>query len=392
MADAPICDLDLFSPESVRNAREVDDMIREMAPAVKLSRENITLIGRFEHVRAGLADWKSFSSTSRPWHDPTSPRPEILLTDDPPRHTDVRQVIGKALSKRNMKRWAERFQADAKTLVDELLDSGNTVIDATHDIGRPYVYKALPDVIGLPEEGREHMEPFGHMVWATLGPINELFEEAMEPAEVVGSWIEAATQRDQLSEGSLGMAMFEAADEGAITEEDALLLVQTLVAASADTTVMTLANTIRAFSLFPDQYDLVRADPSLALKAFDESLRWDSPSRLAGRIATTNFEFDGITIPAGERVGLMFAAANRDPRKWDDPERFDVSRNLAGQLGWGYGVHLCVGRQLALLEAEAILQELAKRIKKFEPAGDVEPWMTTIGHGPASVPVTITPA
>jgi hypothetical protein len=166
-------------------------------------------------------------------------------------------------------------------------------------------------------------------------------------------------------------------------------LVQTIVAASADTTVMTLANTVRAFSLFPEQWEVLKRDRSLAQNAFDESLRWDSPSRMAGRITTTDVDIDGITIPAGERCGLMFAAANRDPRKWSHPETFDISRDLAGQLGWGYGVHFCVGRQLAMLEAEALIGALAEKVDRFEPAGDPEPWMTTVGHGPARAPVRI---
>ncbi len=389
MASAPVIDLDVFSEESVRNARAVDDAIRELAPAVKLAREDVTMIGRFEHVQSGLADWTTFSNTSRPWHDPDSPRPEILLTDDPPRHTEVRQVIARAMSKRKMAAWADRFRSDAATLVDGLLDHEGEIIDATHDISRPFVYKALPDVIGLPEAGRENMEAFGHMVWATLGPVNELFAEAMASAEELGAWIESATQREVLEPDSLGMAMFEAADAGAISHTDALLLVQTIVAASADTTVMTLANTVRAFSLYPEQWELLKRDRSLTLNAFDESLRWDSPSRMAGRITTTDVDIGGITVPAGERCGLMFAAANRDPRRWAEPEAFDITRDLAGQLGWGYGVHFCVGRQLAMLEAEALIGELARRIDRFEPAGEPEPWLTTVGHGPASVPVRL---
>jgi 4-methoxybenzoate monooxygenase (O-demethylating) len=99
-------------------------------------------------------------------------------------------------------------------------------------------------------------------------------------------------------------------------------------------------------------------------------------------------QFDDITIPAGERCGLLFAAANRDPRRWEEPDRFDVRRDLAGQLGWGFGVHLCVGRQLAQLEADALLSELIRRVDRWEPAGEPQPWMTASGHGPASLPVT----
>ena len=151
MATAPIVDTDMFGPAAVLNAREIDDGLRELAPVVKLSREDITILGRYEHVKEGLADWRTFSSTSRPWHDPNSPRPEILLTDDPPRHTEVRSVVARAMSKRAMDRWETRFRSDAARIVDSLLDRSGEVIDATADISRPFVYKALPDVIGLPE-------------------------------------------------------------------------------------------------------------------------------------------------------------------------------------------------------------------------------------------------
>ena len=86
----PVLDTDLFSRESIRDARAVDDRVRELAPVVRLGREDIVVIGRFSHVSAALSDWRTFSSQSRPWHDPVSVRPEILLTDDPPRHTEVR--------------------------------------------------------------------------------------------------------------------------------------------------------------------------------------------------------------------------------------------------------------------------------------------------------------
>jgi 4-methoxybenzoate monooxygenase (O-demethylating) len=111
MTAAPVVDIDMFGPDAIRNAREVDDAMRELAPAVKLSREDITIIGRHEHVKQGLAEWRKFSSTSRPWHDPNSPRPEILLTDDPPRHTEVRTAVSKAMSKRALDRWEARMTA-----------------------------------------------------------------------------------------------------------------------------------------------------------------------------------------------------------------------------------------------------------------------------------------
>lgn len=385
----PSSAIDLFGAESVRNARRVDDEIRERAPVVYLEREDICVLGRFADVSAGLSDWQSFSSTSRPWHDPNSVRPEILLTDDPPRHTEVRLVISKILSPRALNRIAEPFRSEADAVIERALSAGDDIVNAVDVISRPFVYKVLPDLLGLPSWGREHMTAFGHMVWATMGPQNELFAEALEGAEPVLAWVDECCNRENLAPEGLGMQMFYAADRGEITQDEAKLLVQILLSAAADTTVMTISTAIRAFAQFPDQYRLLRENPALIRAAFDESLRWDSPSRLAGRIAAKDVAIDDYTIPEGTRCGLLFAAANRDPRRWEDPDRFNIRRNLRGQVGWGYGVHSCVGRTLAQLEADALLGAMIEKIARFEPAGEPEPWMTTIGHGPVRLPVRI---
>jgi len=361
--------------------------LRELAPVVRLPAENITMLARYEHVAAGLKDWKTFSSTSRPWHDPNSVRPELLLTDDPPKHTRVRAVVANALTPKALSHMAQAFRRDANAIVAGLRAREGETFEAVNDITQAFVYKVLPDLIGLPEKGREHMYAFGNMVWATMGPMNALFNEAMEGTEEVIQWAGQCCNRENLSQGSLGMAMYEAADRGDINQQEANLLVGILLSAAADTTVLTLANTIRAFCEFPDQYRLVRSDPSLVKAAFEESLRWDSPSRMAGRIAMRDVEIDGYVIPEGERCGLMFAAANRDPRRWESPDVFDVRRNTAGSLGFGHGVHACVGRVLALLEAEALLGALVEGVEGFESAGAPEPWMTTIGHGPIKLPI-----
>jgi cytochrome P450 len=384
----PVIDDDIFGHAAVRDARAVDDGIRELAPVVRLSREDIVVLGRFSHVSASLADWRSFSSRSRPWHDPSSVRPEILLTDDPPRHTEVRLVIANALSPKALNHMAEAFARDAVAVVERALHSGGDV-DAVSAICRPFVYKVLPDLLGLPERGREHMEAFGHMVWATMGPMNALFHEAMEGSAPVLAWVEECCRRENLHPDGLGMAMFHAADRGEITQAEATLLVGILLSAAADTTVMTIGTAIRAFCEFPEQYEALRQDPSKTRTAFDESLRWDSPSRMAGRITTRDVAIDDYVIPAGTRCGLLFAAANRDPRQWPEPDRFDIGRNLRGQVGWGAGVHMCVGKTLAQLEADAMFRAMLPRIQRFEAVGDPDPWMTTIGHGPVRLPVRL---
>jgi len=381
--------IDIFTPDAVRNAREVDDSVREFAPVVRLH-DGTHMLGRHEHVSAGLLDWQSFSSASRPWHDPNSPRPEILLTDDPPRHTQVRKVVADALSPRALERTKAIFQQAAEEFVAQLRDRQGEAVDAVGDITQAFIFRVLPDALGLPQEGRHHMHGFSQMVWATMGPPGELFDEAMG-ADFSGviDWLDRTCERDAIDPEGIGAEFFRAADRGQVTMDEAKLLLQTVLSAGADTTYLTMANAIRAWALFPAEYAKLRADPKLLRSAFDESLRWDAPSRMAGRIATCDVAIDDYVIPAGTRCGLMFAAANRDPRFWDEPEAYRVDRDTRHSLGWGYGVHGCVGRVLAQTEAQALLGTLVREVESFQIAGAYEPWMTTVGHGPMRQPVKL---
>jgi cytochrome P450 len=385
----PEYELDIFTPEAVIKAREVDDALREFAPIVRLA-DGTHMLGRHEHVAAGLLDWKAFSSTSRPWHDPTSPRPEILLTDDPPRHTQVRKVIADALSPRALERIKDIFEVRARELLDRLRARAGQPVDAVSEISQAYVFQVLPDILGLPEEGREHMHGFSEMVWATMGPPGELFDQAMQhDYSAVIEWLETQCERAALDPEGIGETIYAASDTGQVTLAEAKLLLQTVLSAGADTTFITMANALRAWAEFPNEYARLRADPKKVRAAFDESLRWDSPSRMAGRIATREVEIGDYVIPAGTRCGLMFAAANRDPRFWDAPDEYRLDRDTKHSLGWGYGVHGCVGRTLAQMEASALLGEIVRQVESIELAGAYEPWMTTVGHGPIRQPVKL---
>ena len=389
MKPIPEYPLDIFTPEAVRDARAVDDALREFAPVVRLA-DGTVMLGRHEHVSAGLLDWKAFSSTSRPWHDPTSPRPEILLTDDPPRHTQVRKVIADALSPRALERVKGIFEDRARELLARLREREGEAVDAVSDVTQAYVFQVLPEILGLPEEGREHMHGFSEMVWATMGPPGELFDQAMQyDYSAVIAWLETKCERSALDPEGIGEQIYAAADSGQVTLPEAKLLLQTVLSAGADTTFITMANALRAWALFPGEYETLRSAPKKVRAAFDESLRWDSPSRMAGRIAARDVEIEDYVIPAGTRCGLMFAAANRDPRFWDAPDDYRLDRDTRHSLGWGYGIHGCVGRVLAQMEASALLGEIVRQVESIELAGDYEPWMTTVGHGPIRQPVKL---
>jgi cytochrome P450 len=161
--------------------------------------------------------------------------------------------------------------------------------------------------------------------------------------------------------------------------------------AALDTTVNTLSASIWYLARNPEQWQLLRDDPELAGNAFEEALRIETPLVFFARTARTDTTFDEVTIPAGARVLVMFASANRDERRWQDPDRFDIRRKTTGHLGFGYGIHGCAGQGLARLEGQAILAALARRAKSIEVGEPVREYNNVI-RGLKSLPAVVTPA
>jgi cytochrome P450 len=136
-----------------------------------------------------------------------------------------------------------------------------------------------------------------------------------------------------------------------------------------DTTVHGLSAVLYAFATHPEQWQRLRAEPSLARVAFDEAVRWESPVQTFFRTATTDVDVEGAVVPEGRKILMFLAAANRDPRRWEHPDTFDLSRDPSGHVGFGFGIHQCAGQHVARLEAEALLTALAARVERIELAG-----------------------
>ncbi|MET7770941.1 cytochrome P450 [Nocardia sp. NPDC005366] len=165
-----------------------------------------------------------------------------------------------------------------------------------------------------------------------------------------------------LSAQGFGARTWEAADTGEITHEQAPLVVRSLLSAGVDTTVNGLAAVLYAFLRHPRQWVRLRAEPSLARTAFDEAVRWESLVQTFFRTATRDVRIGDIAIPDGQKILMFLGAANRDPERWTDPDEFDLSRNPSGHVGFGMGIHECVGQYVARLESEALLTALVSRI------------------------------
>jgi hypothetical protein len=231
---------------------------------------------------------------------------------------------------------------------------------------------------------------YGNAVFNADGPPNALFLSAMQDAARVGPWILAQCRRDALAPGGLGADVYASVDSGEITADEGALLVRSLLSAGLDTTVNGIGNALSCFVNHADQWALLHANPALARAAFEEAMRFESPVQAFFRTTTREVTVGGVTMGPEEKVLAFFGAANRDPRGWQNPESFDITRKVAKNVAFGAGIHFCVGAMLARLEAEIILTAMARRIKTIAAAGEPKRLLNNALRGLTSLPVTIT--
>lgn len=388
-------DLDPFCDDFLADPYTHYESLRD-GPAIRLSRYDLWAMGRYAQVFTALRDHDTYCSSAgvglsdfrkeKPWRPPS-----LLLEADPPEHTRARGVVARALSPRTVRALRAEFERVAAEMADALVARGT--FDAIGELAEAYPLRVFPDAVGLRGDAdRDNLLRYGDMVFNGFGPRNHLFVAAMAGAEPVREWIAAQCRRESLRPDGLGAKIYAGADAGEVTEEEAALLVRSLLSAGVDTTVASLGTALHAFAVHPAQWALLRDDPALVRAAFEEVLRYASPVQTFFRTTTTDVDVAGTTIPAGEKVLLFLGAANRDPRRWgEDADTFDIRRRSAGHVAFGLGIHGCVGQAVARLEAEVLLTALARRVHSIDLAGAPELRLNNTMHAFAALPVRVTP-
>jgi cytochrome P450 len=181
-------------------------------------------------------------------------------------------------------------------------------------------------------------------------------------------------------------------DGGALGPQELFWFCLLLLVAGNETTTNLIGNLVLTLLDDPGLWDQLRSRPELVPGAVEESVRRDSPIQGLFRTALEDYEVGGARVPAGGRVLLLFGAANRDPRRYHDPDRFDPERGASDHVGFGSGIHLCLGAHLARLEGRAVLTRLLERVQRLEPAGDPVRGTNPALRGMAKLPVRLVPA
>jgi 4-methoxybenzoate monooxygenase (O-demethylating) len=391
----PASAIDPFSLDFLRDPHPAHEALRETGPVVWLAKYGCYAVARHAEVRRMLDDPATFCSgrgvglsdfqREKPWRPPS-----LVLERDPPEHDRARAVLNRALSATVIRSLRGRFAEAADKLALNLARKGR--FDAIADCAEVYPMMVLPDAVGLSRQGREHLLPYAATVFNMFGPDNELRRMAVAQMAPHVEWITAQCKREALTDDGIGAMIHAGADAGEVTREEAELLVRSLLSAGFDTTVHGLGAALRALAHSPDQFAALRADPTKARASFEEALRLETPVQTFFRTTTRDAELGGVTIGEGEKVLMLLGAANRDPRRWPKPDRYDIDRQTAGHVAFGAGVHMCVGQLLARLEGETLLAALARALARIEPDGEPTPLLNNTLRGWTRLPIRVTAA
>jgi cytochrome P450 len=364
-AKRPELDADLYGDEAIADPYPLYREIRDLGPAVWLRAHGVWAISRFEDVRAALrADDVLVSGRGVAMNDlVNSSLARVTLTSDGDVHRRLRRALMKPMMPSALKDVEPMIQQLADELVTRLL--GQESFDGVVEFAQHLPLSVVSRLVGLPEAGRQRMLEWAAATFDALGVMNERGERAVplviELAAYVGS-----LERSQLQPDGWAARLFAAADEGRIEADDVAGMLIDYVAPSLDTTILATGHLLFQLGRHPDQWDLVRRDPALLPRAIHEALRLESPVRAFTRVAIADYEVGGTVIPAGDRVLVMYGAANRDERRYPEPDRFDVTREAKDHLGFGHGVHRCAGSYLAELEMQSLLRAMAVRVRWIE--------------------------
>src|SRR6202167_1567757 len=363
-------------------------------PRVRYNRKrNIFILSRFDDVRAAARNDAMLTNSE----GVTRSRVEIpvLLNLDPPRHTELRRKVQPAFSRGALSGWQEMVDLLARELVSELL--ANPGSDVVQRLAVPMPMRMIAHILGVPPEDEDFFRYWSNeavrvaniqltpkglwQIVPTLNGVRHLHSyicSRIESGELLG--------RDTL----LGRLVATAGD-GEISRDELFYFALLLLLAGNETTTNLLSTMFLTLSQNPDQFELIRREPDMLMSsAIEEQLRLSSPIQGFYRTAKVDYRVGDATIPAGARVALLWGAANRDPRQFDNPDAFVAARNPS-HVAFGSGIHLCLGAGLARRESKAVLRERVERARRIDVIGTPQ-WTTNSSlRGLAQMQVVLAP-
>jgi cytochrome P450 len=365
-----------LTPELLSNPYPFYASLREAAPVQQVKAlMGCHVISRHEHIGPILKNTAVFSSTIMGAGGlfPKELGEEVLrylradnnlVASDPPLHTQLRSLVSRAFTPRRVAELEPRIRELASGLLDAML--ARDEFDFISDLAMPLPVTVIAELLGVEPERRLDFKRWSDDVMkATAMGLStlELTGIATSLRELI-EYMEAAIARRRREPGGDLISALLQADEGLLKPADVITFTRLLLVAGNETTTNLLGSGMVALLRHPSEWERLVADASLIPNAVEEMLRYDSPIQAILRVTTQDTEVAGHPLPQGSRVMLLLGAANRDPHKFPEPDRFDVTRDPHGYMSFGHGVHFCLGAPLARLQVKVVLEELLRRVRR----------------------------
>jgi len=373
--------------------------LRDHAPCYWSEQYDFYALSRFDDVVAAHRDFTTFTSThGQTYEQLTTGQPNetgSIISMDPPEHTRYRKLVSRSFTPRSI----GNYEALVRDIISGFLDPlmSRRQFDILEEFAAPFPVEIISTILGVPPEDRQQIRHWtdamlhreegsamGNQASAEAGMAQGMYlfqlarKKRAEPADdMLTTLIEAEVETED--GGTTHLDDAEIAGFGTL-----------LAAAGSETVTKLVGNAMVLFGRYPDQWAKVLNDPADIENAVEEILRYWAPSQYQGRYSTVNSEWHGVTIPKHKPVFLITGAANRDPRRYDDPDRFDITREPGLAVGLGHGLHVCLGAALARLESRVAIEEIARRWPAFEvdEEGLRRVQMSNVA-GYSSVPITV---
>lgn len=355
LQEFPTVQVDLFSEDDLRYPFDNYRKLRDAGPVVRLIEPDVLAVARFDDVQAALraadilisGEGVGFGAAFN-----ASKGANVLQTDGD-LHRRMRAAVTRPLTPAALSRARSDLKERIVGRVGELVGKG--WFEAMTDLAAFLPVETISHLVGLPEAGRERMLEWAAATFNLIGPRQDSDDIRSLQGAIA---FQASLTPDQVRPGSWADGLFEAARDGKLSMSEAMAAVSAYLIPSLDTTILAKGHLLANLARNPDQWALIRNRPEMIPAAVLEGVRHSSVLRWFGRVAAEDYHAGDVHVPAGQRVMLLYGAANRDERRYADPDRFDVTRDARDHLAWGTGPHLCAGMNLAKLEMEVLLEAL----------------------------------
>jgi cytochrome P450 len=406
LSTAPDLYYDPYDTAIDRDPYAVWKRLRDEAPCYHNDRYGFYALSRHDDVLAASLDWQTYSSargTVLEMIDPTPMAPgespsaeglgEMMIFMDPPRHDDLRRLVSRAFTPRRVSALDARVRELCGEILDPLIATNG--FDYLEDFAARIPAMVISALVGVPLEDQDRMRH-----WIDISMRYEadgLSAEKLEAMQAVDAYMEAlvAERRkqprdDMLSDLLAAEIVLDDDSQRQLTHEEVLAFFRLLQFAGTETTARLLGWAAVLFARHPDQRAILVREPERITNAVEELLRYEAPSPIQARFVTQDVEWHGVAIPRCSKIALLTGSAGRDERAFPNADQFDVTRTFDRHVSFGYGIHFCLGANLARLEAKVVLEETLARLPEWGcDESAVEFVRTSTVRGPLHVPISV---